>query len=626
MSVNMRDEIITSIDSINSVIQESEYDVTLSLLGQTTKMAFILEGCDNYYDAEQFSIFQEAEESTIASGDPSGTTANATATVQQKKGLLGSLWEKIVKIFNAIKKFFIGDTAALTAAAAKNTKDVPEDAASLLDKVSSKDPSWTKENFSAWGLAQGALPILLGIATGCATVRLRGQNFLGLLATFGLLNAGVKQVIFCTTGRVIKTNIRFVVLVSIVTKMISDIASAIEYKKKMETDSNFATQEKLKDMQDTLGELTKLTDGIQTENPEDIAIEEFAGHMNELKKAFEKLEGIELGENAIKDEEKKESKVDSFLKKIPVIGSALLSIKQFISFIIKQITELLQNLPIIGGFFKKKNEGDESSSTENNTEVTEISAKDLFESLSDDDKTNKYEFKGDVIIAKGDTSETPIQALKDKNGVEWVARKNNATMYDKKPTPETTPDEMTGVDLFAKIPTDDQANYKKPENDSDPIKKSDDSNATSITIGSDTYNWDDSDKKYKKQAPASDITMEIDIPDPNDSNKTIKATIINLGSTVIQGRIDGFGTGPNDKYTIDGNTGKLVDKNGNQFNDVTIKDKNGNLSTFNWVDAVNGSTPKGGYQIPDNTVYESYVDETEDQDYVQESFSSYYYR
>ena len=578
MSVNMRDEIITSIDSINSVIQESEYDVTLSLLGQTTKMAFILEGCDNYYDAEQFSIFQEAEESTIASGDPSGTTANATTTVQQKKGLLGSLWEKIVKIFNAIKKFFIGDTAALTAAAAKNTKDVPEDAASLLDKVSSRDPSWTKENFSAWGLAQGALPILVGIATGCATVRLRGQNFLGLLATFGLLNAGVKQVVFCTTGRVIRTNIRFVVLVSIVTKMIADIVKAIEYKKKMETDTKFATQEKVKDMQDILGELTKLTDGIQSENPDDIAIEDFAGHMSDLKKAFEELEKVELGKDAIKDEEKKESGVDSFLKKIPVIGSALLSIKQFISFIIKQITELLQNLPLIGGFFKKKDEGgnkgegDESSSTENDTEVTEISAKDLYESLSNDDKTNTYAFDDEhnIIYNKTTGSKDPVQELKDNNGVEWVVRDLNKTMYDKKQAPKATPDVLESLDLYNSLPDNMRGNYNTPSNGS-VITNKDGSPVNSFDLGKDTYIWDAGDNKYKKQAQESTANIILTGENTVDLSNAANQKIIRIGDS------------NGGEYFTGGTDGKLQDKDGKSVDQFTVNGK-----TYAWDDTKKG--------------------------------------
>lgn len=155
--INVRNEILDSIDNVNEITMESTLDVFGSLTLAFEKAAMITE-YSNVEDLSMFSIFQEAE---VAEG-------NANANAEAKKDSIGY---KIIhfipnilkKIWEFIKQAWNGEIVPTAKAAAKEAESLTDKAKSLINKLLGKDESWIKENAGALGLGAGALALALGI-------------------------------------------------------------------------------------------------------------------------------------------------------------------------------------------------------------------------------------------------------------------------------------------------------------------------------------------------------------------------------------------------------------------------------------------------------------------------------
>lgn len=155
--INVRNEILDSIDNVNEITMESTLDVFGSLTLAFEKAAMITE-YSNVEDLSMFSIFQEAE---VAAGD-------ANANAEAKKDSIGY---KIIhfipnilkKIWEFIKQAWNGEIVPTAKAAAKEAESLTDKAKSLINKILGKDESWIRENAGVLGLGAGALALALGI-------------------------------------------------------------------------------------------------------------------------------------------------------------------------------------------------------------------------------------------------------------------------------------------------------------------------------------------------------------------------------------------------------------------------------------------------------------------------------
>ena len=155
--INVRNEILDSIDNVNEITMESTLDVFGSLTLAFEKAAMITE-YSNVEDLSMFSIFQEAE---VAEG-------NANANAEAKKDSIGY---KIIhfipnilkKIWEFIKQAWNGEIVPTAKAAAKEAESLTDKAKGLINKILGKDESWIKENAGVLGLGAGALALALGI-------------------------------------------------------------------------------------------------------------------------------------------------------------------------------------------------------------------------------------------------------------------------------------------------------------------------------------------------------------------------------------------------------------------------------------------------------------------------------
>lgn len=160
-NTNTRDEVLSSIGSLNSVVMESQLEILLSLTESADKAVMLME---NYSgdDLDMFAIFQEAEESAVQQGDPA---TNNSADAKKKND---SFFMKILMFIpNVLRKLwqFIKDSwnGVIVPKAEDLTTGVSDKTAALLDKISGKDESWIKEHAAELGIGAGALSLVLGI-------------------------------------------------------------------------------------------------------------------------------------------------------------------------------------------------------------------------------------------------------------------------------------------------------------------------------------------------------------------------------------------------------------------------------------------------------------------------------
>lgn len=161
-NTNTRDEVLSSIDSLNSVVMEAQLEILLSLTESADKAVMLME---NYSgdDLDMFAIFQEAEESAVQQGDPE---ASNSADAKKKKN--DSFFMKVLMFIpNVLRKLwqFIKDSwnGVIVPKADEVTSEVSDKTSELLDKIAGKDESWIKEHAKELGIGGGALALVLGI-------------------------------------------------------------------------------------------------------------------------------------------------------------------------------------------------------------------------------------------------------------------------------------------------------------------------------------------------------------------------------------------------------------------------------------------------------------------------------
>ena len=194
MNVNTRNEVLASIDSMNEVVQESEFGVLMSLLDQADKASVILENY-NGNDLDMFSIYQEAEEATddgdsekkqpaVQQGAPSGQTSSNVAG--NKENILQKLWNFIKNIISSVGNFF---KKCWKNRPIVHVEPVEEpETKSLFEKIADKTPEWVKENGKALGVSSAAvLASLASIAAINQEMNKESVNLVKTLSSFGIL-------------------------------------------------------------------------------------------------------------------------------------------------------------------------------------------------------------------------------------------------------------------------------------------------------------------------------------------------------------------------------------------------------------------------------------------------------
>lgn len=162
----LTDEIFSSIDSINDIMMESEMNVLSSLIDSYDKAMMIMENYSGE-DMESFSIFQEAEESAVKSGDP---TSNNSADA--KKGKDESFFKKVLMfiprliqhLIEFLKKVWNNKVAPAIENGVDTVKDIPATAKELFDEATGKtDKEEMKKVLIASGIGVSVAGVCIGI-------------------------------------------------------------------------------------------------------------------------------------------------------------------------------------------------------------------------------------------------------------------------------------------------------------------------------------------------------------------------------------------------------------------------------------------------------------------------------
>ena len=148
--INVRNEILDSINDLNQVTMESTLDVFGSMISAYEKADMIME-YSNTDDVSMFSIFQEAE---VKEGD---AKTNADAKKKDSFGyrLIHFIPNLIKKLIDAIKSAWTGVTTP------KGTKPSSGFLA-LLEKCKGKTADWVESHGTELGIGGAALTLLAG--------------------------------------------------------------------------------------------------------------------------------------------------------------------------------------------------------------------------------------------------------------------------------------------------------------------------------------------------------------------------------------------------------------------------------------------------------------------------------
>ena len=148
--INVRNEILDSINDLNQVTMESTLDVFGSMISAYEKADMIME-YSNTDDVSMFSIFQEAE---VKEGD---AKTNADAKKKNSFGyrLIHFIPNLIKKLIDAIKSAWTGVTTP------KGTKPSSGFLA-LLEKCKGKTADWVESHGTELGIGGAALTLLAG--------------------------------------------------------------------------------------------------------------------------------------------------------------------------------------------------------------------------------------------------------------------------------------------------------------------------------------------------------------------------------------------------------------------------------------------------------------------------------
>ena len=195
---NVRNEILTAIDSVGSVTMESSLEVLFSLADAYEKSVMITEHCTSD-DLDAFSIFQEADQAPTAEASKPAENAQAAAQPQQSQGttvktgevpkeatrpevkktenapqqgekerkgflwfipnLLRKIWQFLKDTWNGV---IVPKAQDVAATVSEKTKDI-------FEQVEDKDESWIKEHAKELGIAAGgtAMASLLAYVSYC---------------------------------------------------------------------------------------------------------------------------------------------------------------------------------------------------------------------------------------------------------------------------------------------------------------------------------------------------------------------------------------------------------------------------------------------------------------------------
>lgn len=149
--INVRNEILGSIDNVNDVTMESTLDVMGSLALAYDKAAMITE-YSNAEDLSMFSIFQEAE----------------VAEAKKEPGLgmkiLMFIPNILRKIWEFLKQAWNGEIVPTAKKAAKEAENLSDKLKGIFNKIIGKDESWIRENAGVLGISGAALALVLGVA------------------------------------------------------------------------------------------------------------------------------------------------------------------------------------------------------------------------------------------------------------------------------------------------------------------------------------------------------------------------------------------------------------------------------------------------------------------------------
>lgn len=148
--INVRNEILDSIDNLNQVTMESTFEVFGSLLNACDKASMITE-YSNSEDLSMFSIFQEAE---VKEGD---TKANAEA----KKNSFG--YKLIHFIPNLLKKLWAFIKSAWNGITTPESAKPKGGLAGILEKIKGVSIDKIKENPAAYGIPAALVTTVLAI-------------------------------------------------------------------------------------------------------------------------------------------------------------------------------------------------------------------------------------------------------------------------------------------------------------------------------------------------------------------------------------------------------------------------------------------------------------------------------
>ena len=353
MNVNTRTEVLASIDSMNEIVQESEFGVLMSLLDQVDKASVILENY-NGNDLDMFSIYQEAEEATgnkegegtaVQQGNPSG---QVDAEFGKKKNIFVKVWEFIKNIIksvgNFIKKCWNGTTVA--------AETVSEKTGAIIDKIAGKDESWIKEHGKELGLSAAGITLAISI--------------LGIInrekVKDGLTKLSEKMRLFFTnfkgiytldfTGTGIRTNINMDSIPSVI-KSASGVFKASKdlANKKLDIVSILNQAEQLKN-----------TPNLILDQDATLEWTVINAKLSEIKKSFDESGiGDDFNENSKPDIPEGENEANA--SKLTKIFSALGAVVASLSAVFKGLVDKIKALVSKNG--EAENAGNENASVEN---------------------------------------------------------------------------------------------------------------------------------------------------------------------------------------------------------------------------------------------------------------------
>jgi hypothetical protein len=220
MNENTRTEVLASIDSMNEVVQESEFGVLMSLLDQVDKASVILENY-NGNDLDMFSIYQEAEEATenkegegtaVQQGNPSGQVDAGLG--QKKQNIFSKIWNFIKNVFKSIGNFIKKCWSGKVVPAAET---VSEKANNVIEQISGKDENWIKANASTLGLMAANIGTAVILAKVAPDIVKDAGSIKSLLAGLGITAMGAANVTFAFKNGGIATTLAIAAIPQIIT-------------------------------------------------------------------------------------------------------------------------------------------------------------------------------------------------------------------------------------------------------------------------------------------------------------------------------------------------------------------------------------------------------------------------